>query len=166
MRGVRLIGVTSMAIAFGLFSAGCGGNAGPAPTFRKAPPFSRLEVAPGALATSSVGVLMGKVYCAASEQIDAKTGLPVGYGLLPDGDTLIYAEVAGSRASYQAPIASGSYELDNLPLGVALAITATKRGYQPRTQTLTLSRGGIARLSFDFAGDPNDAYLLPQPGNR
>ncbi|HEY9854733.1 MAG TPA: carboxypeptidase-like regulatory domain-containing protein [Stenomitos sp.] len=150
-----------LAMAMGLVTAGCADEP-PDPVFRAGPPDWPPVVT--AKATASAGVLSGEVYMATEETVDVHTGAPIGYALLPDGDAEVVVRQHGTRNSWQAPIASGSYSLAGLPVGVALDVTANKFGYQPRTRSVTLAARGPTRLSFGYFGGPDDSFLLPQPG--
>lgn len=157
-----MMGRRTWGMAAGLLAllAGCGGEAS-GPVFRAAPPEWPAGVA--GKATASAGVLSGDVYMATSTEIDASSGLPLAYGPLPDGNAVISVRQAGSRNSWQGVIASGSYRLAGLPLGVRLEVTASKFGLQPRSRSVTIAPHGQGRLSFAYFGGSEDSYLTPQP---
>lgn len=143
--------------------AGCGGE-GPGPTFRTSPPEWPAGVS--TKATASAGVLAGEVYQATDAALDSRTGLPFGYAPLAEGNAQVTIRQVGSRNSWQAAIASGSYRVAGLPLGVKLEVTANQFGRQPRTRSITLAPHGQGRLSFAYFGGSEDSYLLPQPQYR
>ncbi len=138
----------------------CAGAA-PTPSFRAGPPF--WEPGVSGKATASVGVLSGEVYQANNASIDPHTGLPFGYASLADNDAQVTIRQPGTRNAWQGTIASGSYRVSGLPLGVKLEVTANRFGMQARTRSITLAPHGQGRLSFAYFGGSEDSYLLPQP---
>lgn len=131
------------------------------PVFRAGPPDWPTGVSGGA--SVSVGVLTGEVYKATSVSIDERSGLPAGYALVENGNATVTVRQPGTRKTWQGEIASGSYRLQGLPLGVTLEVTASKFGMQPRTRSVILAPHGQGRLSFAYFGGVDDSYLLPQP---
>lgn len=130
--------------------------------FRAAPYTGLATPAPA----PRLGTLEGEVYSAQSTRLDPTTSLPEGYGPIPDGEGRITVMQVGARKSWSAAVASGSYQLGGLPLGLPLEVTASRFGYRPRTRTLTLGPRGYARMLFAAGtGDP-DSYLVPAAGVR
>ncbi|HEY9898741.1 MAG TPA: hypothetical protein V6D00_06125 [Pantanalinema sp.] len=139
-----------------------GGCSEPEPTtyvFRQAPPILSTGTSQ---ATTSVGVLTGKIYLADSEDIDPATGLPKGYRLL-DGEAKVSVRVTTTRRTLTGTVSEGGYRVSGVPVGVPLEVTAGRTGAVSKTQAYTMPPSGQGRLSFAYVGGSGDSYLVGPP---
>ncbi len=109
----------------------------------------------------STAALSGHVYIAETPTVAAETGLPEGYKLLPGSEGKVTVRIPGTPPQTRVvPIEDGAYILPDLPMGVALEVTASYPGYASRRQQVTIVLAAGRRLNFDHDPDGAGTYLL------
>jgi hypothetical protein len=134
----------------------CGKETYPPPGYKRPP-----ARAVGNGQPVSTASLSGHVYTAENTTLPGATGLPEGYKLLEGSEGKVTVRIPGTPPQTRAvSIVDGAYTVPDLPMGVALEVTASYPGYVSRRQQVTIVLPAGRRLNFDY--DPSGAgtYLL------